>query len=127
MTPRDHAKEWIDYSLADLEAARFLFGMRPARLEIICYHCQQSAEKSMKAIIADFDHIIPRTHNLVDLTKVVSELSELPDFVKTDLRSLNGFDSRFRYPRHPELVESVAREALAAAERVLSAVKTILG
>lgn len=39
------AKEWFEFAKRDLEAAKFLMDMYPKPLEIICYHCEQSAEK----------------------------------------------------------------------------------
>ena len=38
-------KQWIDYAAQDLGVARHLFeNYHPKPLEIVCYHCQQSAE-----------------------------------------------------------------------------------
>lgn len=43
-------KEWANFSKIDLLTAKHLFKtMYPKPLEIICYHCQQSAEKIIKA------------------------------------------------------------------------------
>ena len=39
------AKEWFEFVKRDLESAKFLMNMYPKPLEIICYHCEQSAEK----------------------------------------------------------------------------------
>jgi len=45
-------KQWIDYAAQDLGVARHLFeNYHPKPLEIVCYHCQQSAEKAIKAVI----------------------------------------------------------------------------
>ena len=47
------AKEWFSFAKTDLDVAKHLYDtFYPKPLEIICYHCQQSAEKSVKAIIA---------------------------------------------------------------------------
>lgn len=37
----------------DLEAAKFLTNMHPQPLEIICYHCQQSAEKILNFVFGN--------------------------------------------------------------------------
>lgn len=38
--------EWFRFANMDLTTAKFNFeNMHPAPLEIICYHCQQAAEK----------------------------------------------------------------------------------
>ena len=45
-------KQWLDYAAQDLGVARHLFeNYHPKPLEIVCYHCQQSAEKAIKAVI----------------------------------------------------------------------------
>ncbi|MHB8125320.1 MAG: HEPN domain-containing protein [Desulfitobacteriaceae bacterium] len=38
-------KSWCDFAKDDLITAKYLLGLHPLKLEIICYHCQQSAEK----------------------------------------------------------------------------------
>ncbi|HBQ65195.1 MAG TPA: hypothetical protein DD727_09850 [Clostridiales bacterium] len=38
-------REWLEYARKDLDAAKYLATMDPKPIEIICYHCQQSAEK----------------------------------------------------------------------------------
>lgn len=44
MNNKDIAKEWFMFANNDLNSAEFLLNMKPLPLEIICYHCQQSAE-----------------------------------------------------------------------------------
>ena len=45
------AKEWLSYAESDLGVADHLFKTyRPKPLEIICFHCQQAAEKAVKSI-----------------------------------------------------------------------------
>lgn len=44
-------KEWYDMAAMDLGVAKHLdTTYHPKPLEIICYHCQQSAEKVIKAL-----------------------------------------------------------------------------
>jgi len=44
------SKEWFKYAERDLESAIFLIKMHPVPIEIICYHCEQSAEKIKRFI-----------------------------------------------------------------------------
>ncbi|GHV89556.1 hypothetical protein AGMMS50268_00590 [Spirochaetia bacterium] len=39
------AKEWLAYAENDFGSAEYLLGRRPLPLEVICFLCQQSAEK----------------------------------------------------------------------------------
>lgn len=45
-------KQWIHFSDMDYGVAQHLFDTYyPKPYEIICYHCEQAAEKAIKAII----------------------------------------------------------------------------
>ena len=47
----DDAKEWLSFAEADLGVAEHLNKTyHPKPLEIICFHCQQAAEKAVKSI-----------------------------------------------------------------------------
>jgi HEPN domain-containing protein len=52
MNNKDIANEWFAFADNDLKSAKFLLRMHPTPLEIICYLCQQSAEKYLKGFIA---------------------------------------------------------------------------
>ncbi len=45
------AQEWIRFAEMDLGSAEYLLNMHPTPVEVICYHCQQSAEKYLKGYI----------------------------------------------------------------------------
>lgn len=59
-------QEWLDHSRKDLDSAVFLTKMMPEPLEIICFHCQQSVEKALKAYLS-FLNLRPRTDNKLPL------------------------------------------------------------
>jgi len=127
MTVHDLADEWIEYSSTDLASARFLLTMRPMPAEIICFHCQQSAEKSLKAILALWDRPIPRTHELALLLGLIVPEAPSLKAIDAEAKALTGYGSNIRYPSEKPVSEFEAREAVAAAERVLATVKSILG
>jgi HEPN domain-containing protein len=44
--------EWLKIAYDDFDSALHLFNTKhPKPLEIICYHCQQSVEKALKAFL----------------------------------------------------------------------------
>ena len=51
LTPVGYAKEWLTYAEMDLATVEFLLAMYPLPIAIICYHCQQSAEKCLKGLL----------------------------------------------------------------------------
>ena len=58
---------WVQKAEADWHAAQHL-DAEPERLnDIICFHCQQTAEKYLKALLQELGLPIPRTHVLVDM------------------------------------------------------------
>ena len=51
MSEHDIVNEWLQIAYEDYDSALYLFENKfPKPLEIACYHCQQSAEKSLTAI-----------------------------------------------------------------------------
>jgi HEPN domain-containing protein len=48
MSTHEYALEWLTYAETDLNSAEFLLNLKPLPVEVICYHCQQSAEKCLK-------------------------------------------------------------------------------
>ena len=63
----EYVAEWFEFADMDLASAEYLCGMRPQPLEIICYHCQQSAEKYLKGYLI-YKGVMepPKIHNLDD-------------------------------------------------------------
>ena len=43
--------EWMQKAEQDVKAARFLLDMCPQPIEVIGFHAQQAAEKSLKAVL----------------------------------------------------------------------------
>ena len=58
-------QQWLLKSRRDLEAARVLF--EHGLFDVVVYHCQQSAEKALKAYLVYQEVILQKTHNLVVL------------------------------------------------------------
>ncbi len=57
--------EWIRFSDMDYDVARRMAKeFYPVPLEVICYHCQQSAEKILKAYALEKEEPLIKTHNL---------------------------------------------------------------
>ena len=70
MSGKSLSGEWLDMAEMDLNAAEYLLGMRPVPVEIICYHCEQAAEKLLKGALIHFDIEPPKTHDLIQLCKL---------------------------------------------------------
>ncbi|MDX1944468.1 MAG: HEPN domain-containing protein [Pirellulaceae bacterium] len=70
---RKRARPWLRKAEADRIAAQRLHESDDGIHDVVCFHCQQCAEKYLKALLADADDEIPRTHNLDDLLDLLEE------------------------------------------------------
>ena len=127
MSDKSVIDEWLEIANNDLDAAQYLFERSHHRqLEIICYHCQQSAEKSLKAYLCANDIEIPRIHEVGVLCRQCAELNPLfSDYIKT-CEILEIYATQTRYPNQVELDEQSASQALEQAESIYNFVAKLL-
>lgn len=113
------ADEWLEKAAKDLAAARLL-ATDESLWEGACFHCQQAAEKALKAFLISAGERLPRMHDLVVLTRLCSEKE--PDFEKliSNAGLLNPFYARTRYPSIGglEITKEDMDQAISAAKRV---------
>jgi HEPN domain-containing protein len=121
---RSEFNEWHRYAKDDLEAAQYLLSMPKRKLEIICYHSQQCAEKSLKAILALHDLSIPHTHDLRILVNTLEHISSF-DEIAEQLVYLQPFAVAVRYPYEIELVSGDEEVAVTAADAILKYIERI--
>jgi len=114
----DPVQEWLALASQDEQSARFLMDMQPLPLEVICFHCQQAAEKLLKALIAKNMLPIPRTHDLLQLLDIIRTVH--PAFIDLEpaMYDLNDFSVIVRYPAHIPLEASDTMNALKAVETI---------
>ena len=111
-------KEWVNYSEKDFIAAQFLMTATNPPIEIICYHCQQSAEKLFKAFLIKNDIIPSRTHDLNLLVNECSKIENTISILKRECNRLNDFGVNTRYPNNMDLELEDAKIALKDAEKI---------
>ncbi len=112
------AKEWFDYANLDFQSAVFLKSMLPVPYEIICYHCQQSAEKFLKGFLILNKVEIIRTHDLVLLNNKCMEIDDSFQSIMSECESLTVFSIQSRYPGNVEITEADMNEAVAFCEKI---------
>lgn len=92
-------QKWISFAEADLDAAkRLIESPRPSRWTYLLalWHCHQTIEKALKAMLAKQEKEILKIHDLPHLSQLV-EL-RLSEEQKSLLEELNPFYLRSRYP-----------------------------
>jgi HEPN domain-containing protein len=66
-------KEWIHKAGRDLDTACLTLDNRPEFTDIICYHCQQAAEKYLKAYLVYLDTPFEKKHDLDYLIDLIAD------------------------------------------------------
>jgi HEPN domain-containing protein len=113
-------KEWFRYAEMDLASAKVLMEtMYPPPLEIICYHCQQAAEKCLKGLLLAVNDDIEKTHDLVRLLNKLEGYKPVPDEIYDIAENLTQFSTRTRYPQESCVDTLQTTLAIAQAERLL--------
>lgn len=102
----------------DLASAQFLLSMEPRPREVICYHCQQAAEKFLKGFLAYNNYIPPKSHDLDDLCRLCSRyLNRFTDLADS-CSDLTAYGVKPRYPMAIDLEEIDMLRALEEAQKV---------
>jgi HEPN domain-containing protein len=116
--------EWVERAEADLLAAKQL--ARSPYHEIVTFHCQQSAEKFLKAILEERGQGVPRTHNLVSLLPLLTPQYPSLRSLRRGLDFLTRFAVDTRYPGR-RVRKRQAVSALRWAKKVRTLVRPLLG
>lgn len=108
----DEAKNWLKFAKMDLEVAEHLLkNMYPQPIEIICYHTEQAAEKSLKAILVANNKEVPRTHDLSFLLGKCSQNVKIEERYIDMCDFLAPFGVIIRYPHELPVDLTVAEKA----------------
>jgi HEPN domain-containing protein len=94
-----NVNEWIRFAQMDYDAAINMSRLhRPVPLEIVCYHCQQSVEKILKAYLLARDEPLQRTHDLNLLLNKCVKYDEAFDEYAAACIALTSYAVLTRYP-----------------------------
>lgn len=106
-----YLKEWVHKAEEDFVVATTLIRKRKSPTpNAVCFHCQQCAEKYLKAFLVKHAVFFPKTHDLLVLQNLC--LSVNPSFFHIGdlLDHLTPYSVEFRYPG----VSATLEEARAA-------------
>lgn len=96
---REEVQEWIEKSREDLEAARRLIEPTPEPILVpAAFHCQQSAEKALKALLVHEGVTFRKVHDLMDLLDLYQQTQLDEDRLREPLSELAPFAVDERYP-----------------------------
>ena len=121
----DLVEQWLIYAKSDLELARVDLP-NSVLLETLCYHAQQAAEKSLKAVLIYHSVSVPRTHNIGTLIDLLEEYTDVSESIR-DIAILTEYAVSSRYPEFSEPVDRDDYEvALQLADRCFLWAKNII-
>lgn len=118
MDNKQISKEWFEFAKRDLESAKFLMNMYPRPIEIICYHCEQSAEKYLKGYLIYKGSKVERTHDLILLNKKCLNLDLNFKLIQEQCIELVPFGISVRYPYQLEVSEEDMILAIKSSEEI---------
>ena len=127
MSNLDDPASWLAKARSDLLCIDNNLASARVPWDAVCYHAQQAAEKSLKAVLASRGELIPRTHDLLALIDACIRTEHCLDSLRTDAYLLNPFSVAARYPGlAPDPDEDISRRAAAAAHRIVNAIAATL-
>ena len=97
---RAYVQAWIRKAESDVNNARLILASQEEAppLDTVCFHCQQAAEKYLKAFLVDRDVSFLHSHNLSDLVVACAEADGAFAAVRTKAETLTPYAVEIRYP-----------------------------
>lgn len=119
MKNKEFVIEWLKRAKSNLERAKLGKTSEDILYEDLCFDCQQTAEKAIKALLISLDKEYLPIHSIARLLELVSEAGiEIHEEIKKAI-DLTDYAVKTRYPgeREPVCMEEY-EEALKIAEEV---------
>ena len=132
MTPHETPKHrllrnWLHKADDDMAAARVLMDKDAAHSNTVAFHCQQAAEKYLKAFLVWHEIDFPKTHDLDQILDLVETTDAALAEALRDAIVLTRYGVELRYPGdRPDATPEDACKALRLATKVRDAVMRAL-
>ena len=122
-------REWVQKAEIDWLSASSLTETASSRRrplhDSICFHCQQTAEEYLKALLQELGLVVPRTHDLEDLLELLSARDSTLKGLRQAASILTPYAVEYRYPG-TSARKRQAQAALRHAGKVRAVVQTCL-
>lgn len=116
-------KGWLARAADDLQAGEQLLSGVSTLPGVAVLHCQQAAEKAMKAFLAWHDEPFRKTHDLREIGEACLAIDPALEEVVDRAVPLTEYAWKFRYPGEPESpTQNEADASLALARWVYHAI-----
>ena len=119
--------EWVDKAEDDFRVAQLALSAPGESLtDIVCFHCQQCAEKYLKSFLVEHRLRFQRTHALIELQHLCTTVAAEFTSLSPDLEELKDYAVEIRYPGLNTTLAD-AQNAVAAATRVRAFIRHKFG
>ena len=95
---KDLVGRWIKKAEYDLLSAERLLTFEDPITQTICFHCQQAAEKYLKAFLVQHQIYFTKTHNIMELLESCATVDISFRAQLQDADSLTDYAVEIRYP-----------------------------
>ncbi len=120
-------KLWLEKAQGDLLAAEVVLRAAMSSYDIVSFHAQQAAEKSLKAVLIRHQVVFGKTHDIGQLLSLVEPVAPDLGARASGAEALTPYAVGFRYPgAEPAVSQHEASCHLALARHVLDAVSALL-
>ena len=114
------ARQWLAKARNDLLSADNNLRAEEIPFDAVCFHCQQAAEKLLKAYLVGKGRLYPATHDLFLILEKILPIRPDAEHMRDALAILLPYAVEVRYPDVGHMPsEEDAREARDAAGEVL--------
>lgn len=115
------SKQWIAKAKNDLLNADNNLKADETPFDTVCFHCQQAAEKFLKAYLVANGKPYPVSHDLILILEKILPLNSSVEVLRDDLALLMPYAVEIRYPDDWFMpTKEDAEEARKATSRVMS-------
>jgi HEPN domain-containing protein len=121
-----HTLQWLKKAEQDVVAARALAAQKLPPRDAVCFHCQQSAEKYLKALLQEVGAPVPRIRDMEDLLDLLLPHDATLKPLRRNVAGLTKYAVEHRYPGTWATTRQM-RSALKIAERVRGEIRARLG
>jgi len=121
---RTAIEHWLVKAENDLKTAQTMLAADPPVTDVVCFHAQQCAEKSLKAFLTFADIHVEKTHFLPRLIELCKGADPAFDNLRDAAIALTDYAVEVRYPDdYREIFLNEAAEAVKEAEKIITFVR----
>ena len=121
MQPEEElVQQWLARASLDVRSADVDLAAQPPLTEDACFHCQQAAEKALKAFLVHHGVEFEKVHDIERILDLVVKVDDTFEELRASAAPLTIYAIRFRYP-HTDAAPTLAQaqQKLDVASQVL--------